>query len=117
MQAFSASLRAAHTTNSQNVNRLNQPATRPMQNNTVLEYYLLKLDWGQLADPNVDTQQMQEVVGIRMHKYGISCQDSNTLKRASAIVQAQSGKRFSSDERQHFAHETKELVKRLDTSS
>ena len=89
--AFSVSLRAAAAT------RLGQPSQRPMQSNKALEHFLLQSDWDRLQELGQQSMQwsvqLEEIVAVRMHRLGMVCPDADTLKRASAIVQAVSGNR------------------------
>ena len=89
--AFSASLRAVAAT------RLGQPSQRPMQSNKALEHFLLQSDWDRLQELGQQSMQwsvqLEEIVAVRMHRLGMVCPDADTLKRASAIVQAVSGNR------------------------
>ena len=86
-----------------------------MQSNRNIEHLLVQSDWGQpCAETKIDVLQMQEIVAVRMHRYGIVCADAHTLKRASSIVQACSGKRATDDEKRDWAFEVKDMLKRLD---
>ena len=110
--AFSASLRAGAAT------RLDQPSNRPMQSNKALEHFLLQSDWDRLHElgkqPKQGSVQLEEIVAARMHRTGLVCPDADTLKRASAIVQAASGKQATTADKRGYVHEVKRILKKLD---
>ena len=83
-----ASLRAAAA-----ATRLDQPTERPMQTNESLQYYLSQSPWDRLAELLVspapsaaDIRQAVEILGGVMGSIGLVCPDSETLKRASAVM-------------------------------
>ena len=87
LQAFSASLRAAAAT------RLDQPSSRSMQTMSALEHFFTQSDWDTLHEPaklpgTHGTDAMEDVVAIRLHRAGVMCAGTETLKRASAVIQA-----------------------------
>ena len=107
LAAFSACLR------SNSNNRLHQPGPRAMQSNPCLEYYLLQEDWDKL--PTLAAPQIQETIAMRLHSFGMVCLHANSLKRASAIVQACSGKTDTdADDKRLYAHGVRKLLKTLD---
>ena len=111
LASFSACLRAAAGRN-----RLHQPGvTRAMQTCLHLIHYFLETDWKQLCDKEwIDVVRLQETIAVRMHRYGLVCPDATTLKHASAIVQACSGKRATDDEKRAWAFGIKDMLKKLD---
>ena len=110
LAAFSTCLRAALG------NRLHQPGvTRAMQICLNLIHYFPETDWKQLCDKSwIDVGRIQETVACRMHRYGLVCPDANTLRIASAIVQACSDKRPTDEEKRAWAFEIKDMLKKLD---
>ena len=63
-----------------------------MQNLDALEHCLLQSDWNQLAElrkqPGKTSDPFEDILASRMHRLGIVCPDADTLKKASAIIQA-----------------------------
>ena len=110
-EAFSACLRAAAARSQ----RLHQPR-RSMQQNPYLVYYFLLGDWSKLV-PETDTKDMEQIIAIRMHRWGIVCPDAQTLKVASAIVQRASKKRFIDGDKRAIAKRIQQSVKQLDTDN
>ena len=79
-------------TNSSRI-RLDQPSHRPMQANQSLQHYSLEFDWDRLIElaklsATQGTDEMVELLAIRLHAVGLVCPDADTLKRASAVIQA-----------------------------
>ena len=108
LAAFSACLRASAS------NRLNQPGNRKGQQNLYLEWYLTQRDWDSLIAAAMHIQDLIEIVGVRMHHFGITCPDPETLKRASAIVQVIHNKRVTREDKREFAWGVKRVIKKLD---
>ena len=112
LEAFSACLRASAS------NRLNQPGIRKGQTNLYLEWYLTQQDWDSLDAAAMHTEDLIEIVGVRMHHFGITCPDHETLKRASAIVQViHNNKRVTREDKREFAWGVKRVIKKLDVDS
>ena len=108
LAAFSACLRASAS------NRLNQPGNRKGQNNLYLEWYLTQRDWDSLIAAAMHIQDLMEIVGVRMHQFGITCPDPEILKRTSAIVQVIHNKRVTREDKREFAWGVKRVIKKLD---
>ena len=109
LAAFSACLRASAS------NRLNQPGIRKGQTNIYLEWYLTQQDWDSLDAAAMHTEDLIKIVGVRMHHFGITCPDHDTLKRASAIVQViHNNKRVTREDKREFAWGVKRVIKKLD---
>ena len=83
---FNACLRAAVSA------KRDKHTTLPMQNLDALEHCFLQSDWDQLVElgeqPKQTSDPLEDILAIRMHRLGIVCPDADTLKKASAIIQA-----------------------------
>ena len=109
LSAFSACLRAAGL----RTNRLNQ-SSRPMQKMYHCVYYFTAEDWDHMLAAGDDIATIQEIIAVRMHKWGLVCPDATTLKHASAIVQTCSKKRFADDDKRGMAKDIQQMLKQLE---
>ena len=104
--AFSASLRAAAATS-----RVVKVGSRGMQTNEALEHFLLQPEWDRIrelgASPKKGRDEIESLLAQRMHRLGMVCPDPDTLKRASAIVQAVSSTRATPTDKRSYAHSVK----------
>ena len=74
----------------------------------------MQSDWDGLF---VDVKRGTEILAIRLHGFGHVCLDADTLKRASAMLQACSDTQVSIDEKRGWAHEVKVMLKKFDKES
>ena len=100
---------------------LDKPSSRPMQSNKSIEHYLLQSDWDRLEElgkqPPQGRDQLEDIVAIKVHRLGIVCPDADTLKRASAIVQAVSGNRARATDKRAYARGVRQKLKIVDKST
>ena len=104
--------------------RLNQPSHRPMQVVQALQHYLLECEWDRLHElgklsATRGTDEMAELLAIRLHALGVVCPDADTLKCASAVIQAacRPHHSLSADAKRECAHAVRDKLKRLDRST
>ena len=90
--------------------------TQCMQSNPFLEYYLLQLDWDALADITSPARALTDLVAHRMHAWGMSCPDTDTLKRASAITHLSRAGETTAQQQREWAWDVKIAIKILDHS-
>ena len=104
--AFSASLGAAADTT-----RAEKLGNRGMQTNEALEHSLLQSEWDrirELGKSKNGRDEMETILAQRMHRLGMQCPDPDTLKRASAIMQAVSSTRATPTDKRSYAHSVKQ---------
>ena len=99
--------------------RVVKPGNRGMQTNDALEHSLLLHDADHRirelgASPNKGRDEIEDLLAQRMHRLGMVCPDPDTLKRASAIVQAVSSTRATKTDKRSSAHGVKKKLKQLD---
>ena len=116
LSALDASLTAAIST------APGKHTTRPMQTLDALEHCLLQSDWDQLIElgkqPKHASDPFKDILAIRMHLLGIVCPDADTLKKASAIIQAvMPGAKKAPTATRLFRRALQKKLKKLDKAS
>ena len=108
LASFSACLRLAST------KAADKGTARPMQNNEFSEYYLTQADWDDILAVNTSAKHMTDIIGARLHSWGVSCADSDTLKRGSAIVQHCIGGDPAASQKRQWAKDIQTKIKKSD---